>query len=142
MRILGNQVSEEIRIDLVGQSPFTEIGAGMDAFNPHLPHGRLNELAAHRKAFFFENGRDPAASVKRPARVNFVDPVLETDLLFRRFHRPIVESGAGNAGQVGLLDQGQVGVVIVHKASALFMTQLIPDFFLIQFNWVVNCPIS
>ena len=68
--------------------------------------------------------------------------MLETDLLFQKLHRPIVESGAGNAGQFGLLDQGQVGVVIVHKVSALFMTQLIPDFCLIQFNWVVNCPIS
>ena len=43
VRILGGDIPEEIRIEIVFQGAFTEIGTGINSFNSHFPHICLDQ---------------------------------------------------------------------------------------------------
>ena len=142
MRVLGRDIPEQIRIDLVRKSPFAEVGTRMDPFDAHLPHGGPDPLPSHDEAFPGEDGRNAATPEERPAGVEFVDPVPKPDLFLRRRNRPIIQDRSRDPGQVGGNDEGKVGILGDKPAFALCLAQLIPDFFLSQVNWVVSWPIS
>ncbi len=129
VRKLWHDIPKEIGVDLVPKGPFAEICAGMDPFDPHVLHRSLDGFPPHGKSVFLENSRDPAAPIKRPLCVDFIDPVTKTDLLVGWRNRPIEESRARDPDQCGLFHQGKIGIFRFHKATTLVMAQFIPDFF-------------
>ena len=80
VRILGCNIAKKIGIDLVFQSPLAEVWPGMDPFDSHLPHGGLDAGSSHKETLPFENGRNAAAPVERPAGIDLVDPVPKSHL--------------------------------------------------------------
>jgi len=125
--ISGHRVPEEIRIDLMLQSPLAEIGTGVNPFDPHFPHGSLDGFSSHRKSVQLKDNGNPAASVKRPAGVNLVDPVFELDFRCRGPNWPIIQSRPGDSDQPCLQGQGKVGVGGRDQTSSRVMAQPIPD---------------
>ncbi len=99
VRVLGREVPEEIRINLVLQGPLAEVRTRMDPFDPHLPHGGLDPRSAHAEAFSLEHGCHAATPIEWPAGVERVDPVPQGDLFGRRKSRSVIEPGAGQAQQ-------------------------------------------
>ena len=62
------------------QSPLAKVGPGVDPFDSHFPHGGLDAGSSHKESFSFENGRNAAASIERPAGIDLVDPVPKSHL--------------------------------------------------------------
>jgi hypothetical protein len=138
VRKLRHDIPKEIGVDLIFECALADIGAGMDPFEPHVPHRSLDGFPPDGKSFSLKNSRDPAAPIKRPLGIDFVDPVTKTDLLFGWRSRPVVESRARDPDQCGLFPQGKIGIPSFHKATTLAMAQFIPDFFFNQVSWVVR----
>ena len=80
VRMLGCNIAKKIGIDLVFQSPLAEVGPGVDPFDSHLPHGGLDAGSSHKESVSFENGRNTATSIERPASIDLVDPVPKSHL--------------------------------------------------------------
>jgi len=132
VRVLGSDIPEEIGIDLVFQSPFTEIGTGMNSFNSHFPHGCLNTLSSHDESVPFENSHDAATAEERPAGVYLVNPVPKKNLFRRWKDRTVIKPGTGHAQKRGLGGEGEFRTVRVDQLFAVSMAQAIPDFFFNQ----------
>ena len=87
----GNHASEKIRIDPVLKVPLAEIGAGVNPFDSHLPHGCLNAFPPHKDPFFLKGDGHLAASVKGVLGVDLINPVSKPNLFLRDLHRPVVQ---------------------------------------------------
>ena len=140
--ILGRDIAKKIGIDLVFQSPFTKVGARMDPLDTHLAHCRPNTISSHEESFLPKGSSDFPAPVEGPPGIDLIDPVAEKNVLRGRPHRLVIDNGSGDSRQVTLVRKGEVLVIFENPAFSGFMAQLSPDFFLIQFNWVVRWPIS
>ncbi len=87
----GNHAPEKIRIDPVLKAPLAEIGARVNPFDSHLPHGDLNAFPSHGAPFFLKGYGHLAASVKGVSGVDFINPVSQPNLFLRDLHRPVVQ---------------------------------------------------
>ena len=87
----GNHLPEKVRIDPVLKIPFAEIGARVNAFDAHLPHGGLNAFAPHGKPFLLKGNGHLPASVKGVLGVDLINPVPKPNLFLRDSHRPVVQ---------------------------------------------------
>lgn len=142
VRVLGRDSPEQIRKDLMSQCPLAKVGARVNPFDPHFAHRRPNTIPAHGESLLPKGGSDLPAPVERPSGIDLIDPVAEKNLLRGRLHRLVIDNGSGDAGQVALVRDGEFRVIFEDPAFSGLMAQLSPDFFLIQFNWVVRWPIS
>ena len=142
VRVLGCDSPEQIRIDLVSQGPLTEVGTRVDPLDPHLAHRRPDTIPAHKEPLLPKGGSDFPAPVEGPSGIDLIDPVAEKNFLRGRPHRLVIDNGSGDSGQVALVRKGEFRVIFENPAFSGLMAQLSPDFFLIQFNWVVRWPIS
>lgn len=80
LRILGCNITKKIGIELVFQYPLEEVGPGMDPFDSHFPHGGFDADSSHQESFSFGNSRNAAASIEKPAGIEFVDSVPKSHL--------------------------------------------------------------
>ena len=87
----GDHVPEKIGIDPVLKVPFAEIGARMNPFDAHLPHGCLDAFPAHGKPFFLKGDGHLAAPVKGVLGIDLINPVPKPNLFFRDPHRPVIQ---------------------------------------------------
>ncbi len=140
--ILGRDIAKKIGIDLVSQGPLAEVGARVDSLDPHLAHRRPDTIPAHEESLLPKGSSDFPAPVEGPSGIDLIDPVAEKNFLRGRPHRLVIDNGSGDSGQVALVRKGEFRVIFENPAFSGLMAQLSPDFFLIQFNWVVRWPIS
>ena len=66
--------------------PFAQIGAWTDAGQAHLVHMTGDGLVIDHYSFAPQLSGDPPHAVIRPLGVDFIDPMLEGDLLWRWRH--------------------------------------------------------
>lgn len=119
--ILGSNVPEQVGIGLVLQSPFAEIGAWVDALNPHLAHRGPNPVAPHDTPFSPKDGLNPATSEERPTGIDLVDPVPERNLFGRRQDRLVIEPGTGESQKRGLCRERKLQTVAFDQVFAVTM---------------------
>ena len=88
-----------------------QVGTWADARNAHLAHVPLHRFAVDRSSFLVQYHRDPARAIKRMRGVDFVNAVLEGNLLGRGRHWLIVQARAIQAEQLGLPGKRQSTVL-------------------------------
>ena len=77
------QMAQQIRINLVLDIGFAQVGSWRDALNAHLPHAALHRWPGDVPAFSGERDLDPSRAIEGISRVNLIDATLQGNLFWR-----------------------------------------------------------
>jgi len=105
------QLPEQIGIDPVLQIALAQVRSGIDGHESHLSHVAAYGVGVDPISFPIHDGSDLPVAQKRVLRVEFVNPVLEANLLRGGRDRLVVQAGAVQAQQLRLDADRQVGAI-------------------------------
>lgn len=112
--VAGLHAPQQVRIDLMLKIPFAQVGPRTDAGYPHLTHAALDTFPIDIPPFTAQHGGDTSSAVRRVICVYPVNVVLQSHLLVRLVHSLIVQGGAVDAQQFGLLTHRNLGMLRLH----------------------------
>ena len=100
-----------------------QIRSRSDAFNAHLAHMPLNRLAIDEQAFALQLNANPPRAVKWILRIDFINPMFHSHLLWRRSYRLVIQTGAAQTEQVSLQGERQLSVLTFDQFQTLSARQ-------------------
>lgn len=119
---IDRQMSQQIRVNAVGGTPFAQVGTGTDACQTHFLHVALHGFAIDDELGSQVRG-NAARAIEGMRRVELINPVLDCDFFRRRWERLVIQTGPAEPQEVRLRFQREGRRLPFDQGQALSVTQ-------------------